>query len=613
MTRRLEGLVVAIVLGAAACGGAARDPGSPGAPSRREAVASREVASNVTFDDYAGTRACAPCHASHVETWLRSPMHNMTREADVADVKNPFDGTFRLKDDEARLAKSGKERFVTITSRRFGSGTWKVTRVIGGHHREDYAGVLVEAPREGARVLSSEELVLPVTFVFATKSLRYKGYSVMVKERDGLRPGPVWRETCIFCHNTAPHVDTVLGALAGGGAKPYQGVVVEPLLPPDRRAEYVVTDRDALAAALAREAARLGETKRAATPLEAIATTRRRFGKEHLVEVGIGCEACHLGSAEHARDPRRRPSFEPRSAFFGVRYPAPRASKPGLPAVTQDEARRAARLNRACARCHQVLFSGYQPTWEGGTRSGNAGGSHINSGEARDMILGACATKLTCVECHDPHAADATSELRALDAAREDALCTRCHDEYSAPGAQRAHTHHDPAKAGARCLACHMPKKNMSLDGTLSRYHRIGSPTEPARVMLDRPLECALCHGGETVASLVSTMERWWGRSYDRDALVKLYGALDANVLLATAERGKPHEQAVAFQLLGDAKTKAAAPILASQLTHPYPLVRGYAKRALDAIAGAPVPIDVDADDAAIEVEARAWLASRRP
>ena len=42
-------------------------------------------------------------------------------------------------------------------------------------------------------------------------------------------------------------------------------------------------------------------------------------------------------------------------------------------------------------------------------------------------------------------------------------------------------------------------------------------------------------------------MERWWNKTYERGALEKLYGAFDANVLLATAERGKPHEQAVAF------------------------------------------------------------------
>jgi len=577
----------------------------------------------VLFADYAGTRACAKCHAEYVDSWLRSPMHNMTRDARSAEVKGPFDGTvFRFHDDTARLESEGTDRFVTIASRRFGDGIYKVTRVIGGHHREDYAGVAVAAVREGAPALGdpSEEKVLPVTFVLGTPSsprgsLRYKGYSVMVKEREGLRAGPVWNQTCIFCHNTVPYLSTVLGALsapAGAGPRPsgYQGQVLDPLLPASMRATYAVTDARAMRGALEQELARLGAPRAEPTLQGAVTTTRWRFRASHLVEVGIGCESCHLGAAEHARDPTRLPSFEPVSDAFAVRLPDVRDPRSdvrarGLPSATRQERRRAETLNRACARCHQVLFSGYDPTWEGGSRRHAPGGSHINSGEARDMMLGACASKLACVDCHDPHAHDGTATLKKLEPAKQDALCTRCHDGLGSPEALRAHAHHDPAGEGARCLACHMPRKNMSLDGDLSRYHRIGSPTDTQKVLLDRPLECALCHADKDVGALVGTMERWWNKAYDRAALAKLYGALDANVALATAERGKPHEQAVAFQLLGDARMKSAVPVLAGQLTHPYPIVRGYAKRALDSIQGAAVPIDLDAADEVIREQAR--------
>jgi predicted CXXCH cytochrome family protein len=623
-TGALAAVIVSVALLACASSRPARPAASAasaasGGPS--SGSSSREVSSNVLFADYAGTPACAKCHADQVRTWLASPMHNMTREPELADVKGPFDGTvFHFKDDTARLETAGSARFVTIQSKRFGAGIYRVTRVIGGHHREDYAGVLVAAARPDAAPLSSppEELVLPVSWVFAPSvgsvgssgssgsvgSLRYKGYSVMVKERPGLHAGPVWNQTCIFCHNTPSYLSTVLGALAGPAAKPYQGEVVDPLLPRDKRAEWIVTDAPALSSALETELARMGVKRSSPTPLQAIAATRSSFRREHLVELGIGCEACHLGSAEHVRDPQKLPSLEPRSAFFTVKFPAPARQGP--------EQLRAARINRTCARCHQVLFSGYEPTWEGGSRHGNAGGSHINSGEARDMMLGACATKLSCVECHDPHRPDATADLRALAAAQQDALCTKCHARYATPDALRAHAHHEPAGEGARCLSCHMPKKNLALDGTLSRYHRIGSPNDPQRVLLDRPLECALCHADKSVESLAGTMETWWKRPFDREALKKLYGALDANVLLATAERGKPHEQAVAFYLLGQARSKPAIPLLAAQLTHPYPLVRGYAKRALDMVVGSRVPIDIDGEDADIDIATKTWLSRPR-
>ncbi len=579
--------------------------------------ASREVSSNVLFSDYAGTQACAKCHADRVQSWLASPMHNMTREAALADIKGPFDGTtFHFKGDTARLETAGGARFVTIQSKRFGAGTYRVTRVIGGHHREDYVGTLVAAARADAAPVTSppEELVLPVSWVFPPRgagtapsaggALRYKGYSVMVKERPGLHAGPVWNQTCIFCHNTEAYLSTVLGALAGPSAKPYQGEVVDPLLPREKRAEWIVTDAPGLSAALETELARLGTKRSHPTALQALSVTRSAFRREHLIELGIGCEACHLGSAEHVRDPQKLPSLEPRTSLFAMKLPAPANEGP--------EQLRAARINRTCARCHQVLFSGYEPTWEGGSRHGNAGGSHINSGEARDMMLGACASKLSCVECHDPHRPDATAELRNLGAVQQDALCTKCHARYASADALRAHAHHDPSGEGGRCLSCHMPKKNLALDGTLSRYHRIGSPNDPQRALLDRPLECALCHADKSVESLAGTMETWWKRPLDREALKKLYGALDANVLLATAERGKPHEQAVAFHLLGEARSKAAVPILAAQLTHPYPLVRGYAKRALDNVVGARVDIDIDGEDADIDSAAKAWLARPR-
>ncbi|MBX3231264.1 MAG: hypothetical protein KIT84_10005 [Labilithrix sp.] len=551
------------------------------------------VRSNVRFEDYAGTESCRRCHAAYVEKWLATPMHNMTRAARTAEgVQGPFDGTvFKFREDTATLTSDGGERFVTLASKRFGGGIYKVTRVIGGHHREDYAGVTVSAARADAKPMGdpTEELVLPVSWVYKTRSLRYKGFSVMVKERAGLRAGPVWNQTCIFCHNTPPYLSTVLGALSGTHG--YQGEVLDPLLPSSMRAQYVVTDPKKMEEALSAESARLGGSGR--TLRATMAVTRSRFRASHLVEVGIGCESCHLGSAEHVKDPERLPSLEPRSDAFAVRLAKPPA------------AQRAESINRVCARCHQVLFSGYDPTWEGGSRKRGPGGSHINSGEARDMMLGACATKMSCVDCHDPHAPDGVAQLRAADAATMDALCTKCHSKYAGAEALRAHSHHDPAREGARCVSCHMPKKNMSLDGDLTRYHRVGSPTDMTKVIEDRPLECALCHADKSVNDLARTMEKWWSKAYDDGSLERLYGSLDANVLLATAEKGKPHEQAVAFQVLGDAKVKEAAPVLARQLTHTYPLVRGYAKRALESIRGAPLAIDIDAPDDAIAEQVR--------
>jgi predicted CXXCH cytochrome family protein len=568
------------------------------------------VGSNILRQDYAGSQACAPCHADVVAAWSRSPMHRMTRTADTAEIRAPFDGhVFRFKGDVARFEQVKGTRFVQLSSAGGATRVYRVTRVIGGRYREDFAGVEVtsvdpaSAPIGDPRV----ELLLPVSYVFANASFRLKGYSVMVGERPGLRAGGVWNQTCIFCHNTVPYFDDLWGALYGPGAPGYQGEVVDRVLPRARRLRYAVTNVPGLIRAiddemrvLAQPAPSPGGVRGArptATPAsssedpraalrQAMWASRAQFGPEHFVEIGIGCESCHGGARAHVDDPRRHPTFQPRAAFLSVEA-APGANAPVSRAEWQ---------NRACARCHQVLFSRYPRTWEGGTRRAqeDAGGSHITSGEARDFLLGGCARTMACTTCHDPHAADRRDVLARLATPAGNGVCTGCHPSFAAPAALQAHTHHDPSGAGGACVACHMPRKNMGLGYALTRYHRIGSPTDTARVERDRPLECALCHADKTVGTLLADMERMWGKHYDAAAMLRLYGSLDANALVATIDRGYAHEQAAAMGAAGEQRFEPAAQAIARQIeANPYPLVRYYGAAALAAIAGKPVPANL--------------------
>jgi hypothetical protein len=154
-----------------------------------------------------------------------------------------------------------------------------------------------------------------------------------------------------------------------------------------------------------------------------------------------------------------------------------------------------------------------------------------------------------------------------------------------------------------------MPKKNMGLAYDLTRYHRIGSPTDPLRVLQDRPLECALCHTNATVETTVRQMERWWGKRYDRAALRRLYGKnLDVNILETTLSWGKPHEQAVAIGVFGERRVKGAVPRLAPHLSHEYPLVRFFAKHALERITGEALAIDPNRPGSEIQDQAARWL-----
>ena len=568
------------------------------APSQRHAG---EVRSNIVRADYAGSEACAGCHEKQYAAWRDSPMHRMTRDLGRTQISAPFSGnTFDFRGDSLRLEQIDGQRFMRLHGAT--DTLFRVTKVIGGRYREDFVGVEVdpESPLSAAR---DAERILPLSYLVFNGEWRYKGYSVMVRERSALEPGVIWKTGCIFCHNTAPALSLLLDDLYGERAHSYQGSVsVE--LPDDKRPRYVVNDDPALERALATELSYLGKSRdiagygRQRALTVSIDGTRDAFDEQHLTELGIGCEACHGGAREHVQNPGAvRPTFSLRSDFLRVT-----TKTGGEPSQAQD-------INRTCAKCHTVLFSRYPYTWEGRTRRHDPGGSTINSGEARDFLLGHCNEKLSCVHCHDPHAEDAKSSLLALEGPQGDALCASCHREFRGAEALRAHTHHAADSAGSHCLNCHMPKKNLGLAYELTRYHRIGSPTDRERVEGDRPLECALCHTDKSVDQLTSTMERLWHKRYDKGALRRLYGQdLRVNALEATLRYGKPHEQGTAVAIAGRDRRRDWLPLVTLQLANDYPLVRYFARHAIEQITAAPLPIDMNLAGADVLKSAQAYL-----
>jgi predicted CXXCH cytochrome family protein len=564
-------------------------------PAARATQGGDVLASNILRRDYAGSTACADCHHDIYERWAASPMRNMTRDAATATIRAPFDGArLRVGGDTATMTSAGGHRYIDIAGAS-GSHRFRVTKVVGGRYREDFVGI-----EEGGDRL---ERVLPATYVFATQSWRYKGYSVMVKERPRMSFRGVWSRECIPCHNTLPYVTMLYDDLYGPGLPGYQGKLSDRELPPSRTWPARARDEQRLADELLDEIALVGGERpddfalRSVLPAAATAM-RRYFGGSHVVELGVGCEACHNGAREHASNSAVMPTFEPKSQVVGV---VPPRGQTGTNAQW---------LNRVCAKCHTVLFTQYEWTWEGGKRSeAHPGGSTTNSGEGRDFQLGGCSTQMTCTTCHDPHAEDPPAKLAELATPAGNRVCTSCHGKLASDAAAAIHSHHPAGSAGTACVACHMAKKNMGLDYALVRYHRIGSPSETRRVLGDRPLECALCHADYSVDKIVTTMEAWWKRSYDRAGLKQLYGDdLGVNALAATLSRGKPHEQATAIGVLGEVRAKHAVASLAPMLAHEYPLVRYYAQRALQLITGDPVAIDVGAPADEVKRATEAWL-----
>ncbi|MDF3068397.1 MAG: hypothetical protein K0R38_3998 [Polyangiaceae bacterium] len=573
--------------------------------TRSEVSASRLPASNVLRADYIGSSACAGCHASIHEAWQRSPMHRMTRALAGTDISAPFDGReLTLGADIARLELRDGRRFVAL-SRAGESSLYRVTKVIGGRYREDFVGELVRTDAPFSAALE-EQRVLPVSYLRFDGTLRYKGYSVMVPERHGLEPGLVWQRACVLCHNTAPQLVGLYDELYGAGSPSYQGSASNEL-PETKAFRYVVDDAAALRQELGKELAVMGARGRlpesATQALEvAISNTRERLDESHLLELGVGCESCHGGARAHAEAPHRfDTTFALQSSFMHVETASGRA-----PSDAED-------VNRACARCHTVLFSQYPFTWEGGERRTDPGGSTTNSGEARDFLLGACASAMKCSTCHDPHGEDSKARLEELGTVRGNSVCTTCHGKLARPDALAQHSHHRAGGVGSACLSCHMPKKNMGLAYDFTRYHRIGSPNDEARVLGDRPLDCALCHADRNVDQIVSTMEKWWGKRYDRARLRRLYGQdLRVNPVRITLIGGKPHEQALAASIAAAQKVPDTVDATVALLGSEYPLVRYFARHSLEQRTGAPLPLDMSSPGPQLLEAARAHLRAPR-
>jgi hypothetical protein len=219
---------------------------------------------------------------------------------------------------------------------------------------------------------------------------------------------------------------------------------------------------------------------------------------------------------------------------------------------------------------------------------------------------------MSCTSCHDPHGEDSREELDRMGTVAGNGRCTSCHARYAGAADLARHTHHQPDGDGSACLACHMPKKNAGLAYRLTRYHRIGRPTDANRVLRDRPLECALCHASKPVEELVATMERWWHKRYDRGALSALYGEDLGRSAIEATLRGKPHEQILAAAMLAGGGRRDDALRLLPLLGSDYPLVRYWAADAMARLLGREIPVDLDAEPQAIAAEVSKFLEEAR-
>ena len=118
---------------------------------------------------------------------------------------------------------------------------------------------------------------------------------------------------------------------------------------------------------------------------------------------------------------------------------------------------------------------------------------------------------MTCVNCHDPHSQRyRTTQGLPLPGKFDDEQCTSCH--LSKAIAVERHTGHEPDSPGSQCVACHMPFLQQTDFGDDVRYarsdHTIPIPRPAFDAALGLETACASCHPDQPV--------RWQQEAVDR-------------------------------------------------------------------------------------------------
>lgn len=234
-------------------------------------------------------------------------------------------------------------------------------------------------------------------------------------------------------------------------------------------------------------------------------------------EIGVGCEACHGPGSAHLD-------------WAVTREPVVRAGLDahGFTMATDADPEQ---WIQQCAGCHsrREAFNDGNPT--PGTPYADAyrlsllmPGLYFPDGQIRDevYVYGSFlqskmfAKGVSCMNCHDPHAADVI--------AKGNAVCTQCHspagnpdfpslplEEFDSP----AHHFHAEGSEGAQCRNCHMTTQTyMGIDERADHSFRIPRPDLSATT--GAPDACTTCHEGETPDWAAARIAEWYPDSDNR-------------------------------------------------------------------------------------------------
>jgi len=443
--------------------------------------------SNIRPGDYTGADSCRPCHPEKHEAWSNHSHRWMNALANPDTIKGDFSGkaTISYLGGKGSFETVG-EKYLMKLERGPIKRVYEIHQTIGSRFYQYYVGKLIDGPEPPQHHFYHTDHVLPFGY-WLTRREWVPVVHIGPEMPDGERPDPFgappekgkhyaeYASSCNHCHTTFALGDLLL-------RRPQQ--VTDHLPAPLHLSlkPFLEGSRPDLLPGLADRGAGVKSLPERVADWDA---------PKYAQSLGISCEACHLGSRQHAESRGKLPpDFLPKGKDV---------------ALESDQAPPAGRttsnLNWACSRCH----TGNRPSFA-------AGMATWNSVEHSDAIKGSCYSQLRCIDCHDPH--QGIGKQWTMSPRKEDSICLKCHDSYRDGSKRASHTHHAPGTPGDRCLNCHMPKIHEGLDG-LVRTHMIHSPTRKEMIHENQPNACNLCHADKPIDWTLGYLKDWYGKSFE--------------------------------------------------------------------------------------------------
>jgi predicted CXXCH cytochrome family protein len=142
------------------------------------------------------------------------------------------------------------------------------------------------------------------------------------------------------------------------------------------------------------------------------------------------------------------------------------------------------------------------------------GTAHKNRMQGNDFVQSVMYRRgVTCFDCHDVHGTENYAQLRKP----ANQICLDCHGPGSRNGPRTAtlaaHTHHKEGSTGSECIACHMPKIEVTVPGVFVSAHTFASITPAMTDKYKIPNPCTSCHMDKTTAWAADAMRHWPERS----------------------------------------------------------------------------------------------------